>query len=104
MTTVSKAQCTYVICVGRGAHVVAGTGASAGRKGARMMRSDVPCVFAFRVHLQCVADSFFAELEIRVRFGLSMGNLHHGMAGMDKKAICGLARAGTRMGLELTAC
>jgi hypothetical protein len=69
-----------------GAHVVAGTDASAGRKGARMMRSDVPCVFAFRVHLQCVADSFFADLEIRVRFGLSMGSLHHGMAGMDMKS------------------
>jgi hypothetical protein len=52
-----------------------------------MMRSDVPCVFAFRVHLQCAADSFFAELEIRVRFGLSMGNLHHGMAGIRKRFV-----------------
>jgi hypothetical protein len=63
------------------AQVVAGIDASAVRKGARMMRSHVPCVFAFRVHLQCVAGTFFGELEMRVRFGLKMGSLHHGMAG-----------------------
>ena len=87
-----------------GAHVVAWTDASAGRKGARMMRSDVPCMFAFRAHLQCVAGSFFAELEMRVRIGLKVGSLHHGMAGMDMKAVCCMARAGKRMGLALTAC